>query len=30
VVIRLQADQLPQIGSRVGVVARGSLLAYSD
>lgn len=30
VVVRLQADQLPQIGSRVGVIARAMLLAYHD
>ena len=30
VVVRLQADQLPQVGSRVGVTTRGMLLAYTD
>lgn len=30
VVIRLQADQLPQVGSRVSVISRGNLLAYND
>lgn len=30
VVIRLQADQLPQAGSRVSVTSRGTLLAYND
>ncbi|MFM8249746.1 MAG: ABC transporter ATP-binding protein [Acidimicrobiaceae bacterium] len=30
VVIRLQADQLPQAGSRVSVTTHGTLLAYND